>query len=108
MLIDKSKLDRIFEKQREFHARDGKGLVKDRIFRGMFESTLMKQGYDKGALMQACEEGLMKRTYIDPDGRGIRTAYLWLKEEMPQRGFFKQMLDRITKWWGGDYERYYG
>lgn len=107
--MDKYALERTFEEHTEFHGRTKRGVTKDQIYRGMFENTLERiHGYQKHELKMAVNSGWLEKTYIDPDGNGIRTAYLWVEEEMPQRGWFKQLIDKVYRWITGEYERYYG
>lgn len=107
--MEKYELERTFEQHTEFHGRTSKGVVKDKNYRGMFENTLKNiHGYQPHELKKACASGWLEKTYVNPDGKGIRNAYLWLDEEMPQRGWFKTLIDKIYRWLTGDYERYYG
>lgn len=107
--MDKYAFERTYEQHTEFHGRSQKGLVKDKIYRGIFENTLTRiHGYQPHELKSACKAGWLEKTYVDPDGTGLRNAYLWLEEDMPQRGWFKQAIDKIYRWFTGDYERYYG
>lgn len=108
MNMEKYTLEKTFEKHREFHGRDTQGTLHDSIYRGMFESTLIDNyGYTKPQLKHAAENSWIKKTYIQIDNRGIQNAYLWLGEEMPQRGW-KMYLDKIYRFITGDYQRYYG
>jgi hypothetical protein len=109
MGMDKYTIERTFELHTEFHARDQVGFSRDKIFRGIFENTLTRiHGYQKHELKSATKRGWVKRVDLNPDGSGIRTAYIWLLEEMPQRGAIKTFFDKIYRRCTGEYERYYG
>ena len=108
MNMEKDTLEQTFEKHREFHGRDERGIITDKIYCGLFEATLLNNfGYNQLQLKEAAENNWIKKTWIEVDNKGIQNAYLWLGEEMPQRGW-KMYVDKVYRFIKGDYQRYYG
>lgn len=81
--------------------------TQDKIYKALYEADLHREGYTRKELLHATRCGWIKPSKIAPDGRTLKNVYLWLEDEMPQRGWFKRQLDKIRRLFTGDYSRYY-
>lgn len=106
--LQKYELEQTFKNHCEFHGRDERGVIKDKIYRGIFEQTLEKEGYTKKELKDACKQRWIKETYVKPNDYTLRKGYLWLEEEMVQRSPLKTFFDKIYRLLRGEYHKYYG
>lgn len=100
-------VERTFQNKKEFHARDKVTWYKDTIYRGMFEKSLLKEGYSLKELDFCIEKNYLKKSFTRYKDGSLRTSYLYIKREMPQRETFKIWIDKIYRFIKGQYKEYY-
>ena len=81
--------------------------MKDKIYKALYESDLKNEGYSDKDLRYAVKQGWISKSMIIIETGAIRIIYLWLEDEMPQRKWLKRQLDKIKKFFAGDYSKYY-
>lgn len=97
-----------FECLVEFHVRTEKKWHRDKIYRGVFHKTLIKEGFLQRDIELAKTNGFIIENKIKYDDGSQRISYLCLTKEMPQREKLKRIFDKIYRLIRGEYSEYYG